>query len=271
MNREESHSKGKSRSVVQAIVEDQPQGPAKYPLIVGLLFASLGIASLAMLSFWAVHFLGGVQVTGNPSHPWIFNWHPILVGLALFLFFLNGAQTFRVLEYATNACSHDTAKAIHSLLNTLALIAMSVAVYLVWKFHDVNKIDHFYSVHSWTGLFFISIFSLNWIFGFAVFGLPCAPPEFRKAAIPFHKALGRACFFLSIAVVASGLNQKQSFAKEHSLLVFKYANYILVVVLVTALVGAFAFSHDPVPRAETTIRFMNSDDENDDLEKPLIH
>lgn len=107
---------------------------------------------------------------------------------------------------------HWTRKMAHMLIHLVGLILGSFGVYAAFKYHDVAVIPDLVSLHSWLGICTISLFGLQWLFGFVVFWLPGRHPGARAAAVPMHVMAGLAIFLLAICSAQTGLVEKSTAA-----------------------------------------------------------
>ena len=56
---------------------------------------------------------------------------------------------------------HDTAKLIHLILHTIAIVLGAVGIYCAFKFHNESGIANLYSLHSWLGIGAISLYGIQ--------------------------------------------------------------------------------------------------------------
>ncbi|TRY54429.1 hypothetical protein DNTS_023697, partial [Danionella cerebrum] len=103
-------------------------------------------------------------------------------------------------------------KLVHAGLLLLSLILSVVGLCAVFSNHNANRIPNLYSLHSWMGIFTVTLFAAQWVVGFAAFLLPCTPMVLRAFVKPTHIWMGGMILVLSIVSCISGINEKLFFA-----------------------------------------------------------
>ena len=110
-----------------------------------------------------------------------------------------------------------TVKLIHAVLNFLAWFTALFGLKGVYdhKEADDPPIPHYYSLHSWLGLFVIIGFAFQWMFGLLFYLCSSMPQKLRAWAMPYHRRVGIALYLLIAAVTVSGLTEKAYFAMKN--------------------------------------------------------
>ncbi|KAG8065439.1 hypothetical protein GUJ93_ZPchr0004g38160 [Zizania palustris] len=135
--------------------------------------------------------------------------------------------------------NHDTTKLIHLILHAIAIVLGAVGIYCAFKFHKESGIANLYSLHSWLGIGTISLYGIQWVFGFVAFFYPGADPHVRRGALPWHVLFGLLVYVLTLATAELGLLEKLTFLQNSGL--DKYGAEAFLVNftgLVVALFGA---------------------------------
>ncbi|XP_051023044.1 plasma membrane ascorbate-dependent reductase CYBRD1 [Acomys russatus] len=184
-----------------------------YRGFLGLLVSALLVGFLAVLFvlIWVLHYREGLGWDGGALE---FNWHPVLA-VTGFVFI----QGIAIIVYRlpwTWKCSKLLMKSIHAGLNAVAAILGIISVVAVFDYHDVRKIPHMYSLHSWVGLPVVILYILQLVLGFFVFLLPWAPLSLRAAVMPIHVYSGLLLFGTVIATVLMGVTEKLGFVLKNS-------------------------------------------------------
>lgn len=199
-----------SSAALQASSGDSQSGSR---FLLGVLFTLAEILLFTVVLLWLYwsyqHDDGLAWQTERKQQ---FNTHAalMLVGFV----FLNGQA---ILIYRSfQCCSKIYTKILHTILFVLATSAISLGLILGYTAQENvgpnNKpIMHFYSLHAWTGLATVGLFSLQFVFGFISFLilLCCdqATSKYRAALLPIHRTFGLIIFSLAIATCLMGLLQ----------------------------------------------------------------
>ncbi|XP_052037579.1 plasma membrane ascorbate-dependent reductase CYBRD1 [Apodemus sylvaticus] len=179
-----------------------------YRGFLGLLVSALlvGFLSVIFVLIWVLHFREGLGWDGGALE---FNWHPVLA-VTGFVFI----QGIAIIVYRlpwTWKCSKLLMKSIHAGLNAVAAILAIISVVAVFEYHNVRKIPHMYSLHSWVGLTALILYIQQLVVGFFVFLLPWAPLSLRAIIMPIHVYSGLLLFGTVIATVLMGVTEKLFF------------------------------------------------------------
>ncbi|KAM0888016.1 hypothetical protein ACQ4PT_028615 [Festuca glaucescens] len=173
---------------------------------------ALAVAAAAMVLFWCVHFRGGLAFEATNKNL-IFNVHPVLMLIGYIILGSEAIMVYKVLP----TWNHDTTKLIHLILHSIALVLGVVGIYCAFKFHNESGIANLYSLHSWLGIGTISLYGIQWIFGFLAFFVPGATPNVRRGALPWHILLGIFVYILALATAELGFLEKLTFLQSSGL------------------------------------------------------
>ncbi|CAO2039859.1 unnamed protein product [Urochloa humidicola] len=194
----------------------------------------LAVAAAAMVLVWAIHFRGGLAIEDTNKNL-IFNVHPVLM---LIGFIIIGSEAIMVYKVFPTL-NHDTAKLTHLILHGIALVLGAVGIYFAFKNHNESGIANLYSLHSWIGIGTITLYGIQWIFGFVTFFFPGAAPNLRKSLLPWHILFGLFVYILALANAELGFLEKLTFLESGGL--DKYGTEAFLVnftALVVVLFGA---------------------------------
>ncbi|XP_004298488.1 PREDICTED: probable transmembrane ascorbate ferrireductase 3 [Fragaria vesca subsp. vesca] len=166
-----------------------------------------GILALILLLVWLLHYRGGLDYDSGNSQQ-VFNVHPFLMFFG-FIFLAGEAM----MAYKTVMAQHKVQKYVHGFFHLVALCCGIWGICAVFRFHDMEKLDDMYSIHSWIGLTTIILYGLQWLIGFATFLFPRASEQSRAQIAPWHMSLGRVLLYLSICAALTGLMEKSTFLR----------------------------------------------------------
>ncbi|TRY60818.1 hypothetical protein DNTS_003155 [Danionella cerebrum] len=137
------------------------------PVSLFLKSVSLGFLSVVFVCLWSGIWRGGFAWDGSFLQ---FNWHPVLMVTSLVVLYGNAIVLYRVpLHWSRWSC-----KVCHAGLLFLALVLSMLGLCAAFDFHHANNIPHLYSLHSWTGISTVALFSLQveialWFGGVTIF------------------------------------------------------------------------------------------------------
>ncbi|XP_067280675.1 lysosomal membrane ascorbate-dependent ferrireductase CYB561A3 [Pseudorasbora parva] len=161
----------------------------------------LGVLCVVFVCLWSGIWRGGFAWDGSFLQ---FNWHPVLMVTSLVVLYGNAIILYRVpLTWSRWWC-----KLAHAGLLFVAGVLSVLGLCAVFDFHRANNIPHLYSLHSWTGISTVALFTLQWFLGLCAFLLPWTPLAFRARLKPLHVWMGMAIFTLSLITSLSGINEK---------------------------------------------------------------
>ncbi|KXG26782.1 hypothetical protein SORBI_3006G159600 [Sorghum bicolor] len=156
--------------------------------------------------------------------------------------------------------NHDTAKLTHLILHAIATVLGAFGIYCAFKYHNDSGIANLYSLHSWLGIGTISLYAIQWVFGFVTFFFPGAAPSVRRSALPWHALFGLFVYVLALATAELGFLEKLTFLESGGLDKYGAEAFLvnftaLVVVLFGAsvVVAAVTPAHVEEPRGYAPI------------------
>ncbi|KAL5727536.1 ascorbate ferrireductase (transmembrane) [Ranunculus cassubicifolius] len=194
----------------------------------------LGIAAAIMVLVWAIHFRGGLAFEATNKNL-IFNIHPVLM---LIGFIILGGEA--IISYKALPWRKDIKKIIHLILHAIALIVGIVGIYAAFKNHNESGIANLYSLHSWIGISTISLYGIQWLYGFLVFFFPGGTTALRGESLPWHAFFGMFVYVLAVCTATLGFLEKLTFLESGGLA--KYGTEAFLVnftAIITILYGAF--------------------------------
>ncbi|ERN11333.1 hypothetical protein AMTR_s00024p00250430 [Amborella trichopoda] len=144
-------------------------------------------------------------------------------------------MTIAMLAYKTVSGTRSFRKAVHLVLQALALCLSLIGFWAAFKFHNDKGIDNFYSLHSWLGLACLSLFSIQWCIGFVTFWYPGGARNTRATLLPWHVFLGIYIYGLAIATAATGILEKLTFLQVNNV-ISRYSTEALLVNLLGILI-----------------------------------
>ncbi|XP_026052881.1 cytochrome b ascorbate-dependent protein 3 [Carassius auratus] len=172
-----------------------------FPVSIYVLSVWLGFLCVMFVCLWSGTWRGGFAWDGSFLQ---FNWHPVLMVTSLVVLYGNAILLYRVpLTWSRWWC-----KRAHAGLLFVAMVLSVLGVCAAFDFHTANNIPHLYSLHSWTGISTVALFTLQWFVGLCAFLLPWTPLAFRAHLKPLHIWMGIAIFILSLITSLSGINEK---------------------------------------------------------------
>ncbi|XP_009761785.1 putative transmembrane ascorbate ferrireductase 4 isoform X2 [Nicotiana tabacum] len=142
-------------------------------------------------------------------------------GSIVALLVLTWALHFKTSFYPHSSSKEDLIYAVlHPLLMVIGFIlisgeglALACGIFGIWtKFHSRDGIvANFYSLHSWMGLFCVSLFGAQWLMGFLSFWHRGEVRMTRIRILPWHVFLGLYTYGLAVATAETGLLEKLTF------------------------------------------------------------
>ncbi|CAL5364368.1 unnamed protein product [Camellia sinensis] len=206
----------------------------------------LAIAGAVMVLVWCIHFRGGFawessnkslifNVDNGPRGGIHYAMHPVLMLIGLIII---GGEA--IMSYKSLPLKKEVKKLIHLVLHAIALILGIIGVYAAFKYHNESSIANLYSLHSWLGIGIISLYGIQWIYGFIVFFYPGGTDAIRRESVPWHALFGLFVYVLAVGNAALGFLEKLTFLENSG--VAKYGSEAFVVnfsAVITILFGAF--------------------------------
>ncbi|KAL6320748.1 hypothetical protein AAG906_008748 [Vitis piasezkii] len=195
---------------------------------------ALAVAGAVMVLVWCIYFLGGLAWEAT-NKALIFNLHPVLMLIGLVII---GGQA--IMSYKSLPLRKEVKKVIHLVLHAIALILGIIGIYAAFKNHNESGIANLYSLHSWLGIVLISLYGIQWIYGFLIFFYPGGTLGLRSASLPWHVLFGLLVYVLVVGNAELGFLEKLTFLESSGLA--KYGAEALLVnftAIVTILYGVF--------------------------------
>ncbi|KAJ1272014.1 hypothetical protein BS78_06G170800 [Paspalum vaginatum] len=216
---------------------------------------ALAAAAAVLVLVWCVGFRGGLALEDQNKNL-IFNLHPVLM---LIGYIILGSEAIMIYK-AFPKLNHDTAKLTHLILHAVATVLGAFGIYCAFKYHNEAGIANLYSLHSWLGIGAISLYGVQWVFGFVTFFFPGAAPSVRRGALPWHVLFGLFVYVLVLATAELGFLEKLTFLESAGVDKYGAEAYLvnftaLVVVLFGAsvVVAAVAPAHVEEPQGYAPI------------------
>ncbi|KAL1296402.1 hypothetical protein HN51_057101 [Arachis hypogaea] len=194
----------------------------------------LGLVAIIFVLVWNIHFRGGLAWDADNKNL-IFNLHPVLMILGLI--FLGGEA---IISYKSLPLKKEVKKVIHLTLHAIALALGIFGICAAFKNHNESGIANLYSLHSWLGIAVISLYGIQWLYGFVIFFFPGGTPAIRRESLPWHVLFGLFVYVLAIGTASLGFLEKLTFLENSGLA--KYGSEALLVnftAVITILFGAF--------------------------------
>ncbi|KAI4330878.1 hypothetical protein MLD38_029121 [Melastoma candidum] len=194
----------------------------------------LALAGVVMVLVWCIHFMGGLAWEATDKSL-IFNIHPVLMLIGLVIIGGEAIMTYKALPL-----KKELKKVIHMVLHAIALVLGIIGIYAAFKYHNESSIANLYSLHSWLGIGIITLYGIQWIYGFLIFLFPGGSSAVRSETVPWHIVLGLIIFSLAVGNAAIGLLEKLTFLESASLAKFGAEAYLVnFTAVVTVLYGVF--------------------------------
>uniref|UniRef100_A0A7N0UQY0 ascorbate ferrireductase (transmembrane) n=1 Tax=Kalanchoe fedtschenkoi TaxID=63787 RepID=A0A7N0UQY0_KALFE len=177
---------------------------------IGLSYAAqaLAVVGAALVLIWTIHFRGGLAWESS-NKGLIFNLHPVLM---LIGFIILGGEA--IISYKALPLTKQTKKVIHLVLHAVALILGAIGIYTAFKYHNESGIANLYSLHSWIGIGVISLYAIQWIYGFIIFFYPGGSESLRNVSLPWHVLFGTFVYILALATATLGFLEKLTFLES---------------------------------------------------------
>lgn len=182
---------------------------------VALAVHVLTVLVFVLTVLWIYIFHKAVAWSPKPGeilvHVW--NAHPIFMVAGFICLFSEAAVAYKC--GAIMGLSVRTSKKIHLSLQAGAIILGLVGFAFVYKYKVLSGDSHFYSAHSWLGIFSFVLFLGQWIGGFVTFFYPVKDLSVRKGFYPFHTFGGVLLYVLMLTTAAMGAQEKIQIMEVH--------------------------------------------------------
>uniref|UniRef100_A0A1I7V1Y1 Cytochrome b561 domain-containing protein n=1 Tax=Caenorhabditis tropicalis TaxID=1561998 RepID=A0A1I7V1Y1_9PELO len=119
--------------------------------------------------------------------------HAFLMVLAFIYFQGEALLAYRVYRYDAKIVS----KLLHTALHILAIGLGITALVVIIMSTNYLGYNNFTSVHSWIGICLLSVYVVQFSFGFVSYLCPCTPGSHRARLMPVHRAVGVSCFIVA--------------------------------------------------------------------------
>lgn len=160
----------------------------------------LGIFTIFLMIIWTYSFRGGYGLSGTS----VFNLHPLIM-FAGFIYLSSEAIV---------AFKSGYKKSLHMAVQGAALILAVIGVFAAYKFHLDNKIQNFYSLHSWLGLTTLALYIIQWLVGFVAFWRQSVAKPKRTELLPWHVFFGFVAYIAALVTAELGLLEKLTFLQK---------------------------------------------------------
>ncbi|CAM8887816.1 hypothetical protein QQ045_026161 [Rhodiola kirilowii] len=211
----------------------------------------LAIVGAALVLLWTIHFRGGLAWEAS-NKGLIFNLHPVLM---LIGFIILGGEA--IISYKSLPLKKETKKLIHLVLHAVALVLGAIGIYAAFKYHNESGIANLYSLHSWIGIGVISLYAVQWIYGFIIFFYPGGSASLRSVSLPWHVLFGAFVYILAIATATLGFLEKLTFLENSGLAKYGHEAFLVNFTAIVAILygtAVIVVSVIPVP-AEDAFRY----------------
>ncbi|PSR88236.1 Transmembrane ascorbate ferrireductase [Actinidia chinensis var. chinensis] len=179
-----------------------------FPLLIFARLSALIVAVLVLI--WALGFKSSF-FPSTPSHEDLIYavLHPLFMVIGFIL--ISGEA---ILVHRWLPGSRNLKKSVHLCLQGVAL---ACGIFGIWtKFQGQDGIvANFFSLHSWMGLFSISLFGAQWLMGFLSFWHRSETRSIRVRILPWHVFLGLYTYGLAVVTAETGLLEKLTFLQTN--------------------------------------------------------
>ncbi|KAI3729542.1 hypothetical protein L6452_18203 [Arctium lappa] len=190
-----------------------------------LLLTRVSATVVAILVItWALYFTTSFHPTHTLSQrDLIYSvLHPLLMVIGFIL--LSGEA---ILVHRWLPGSRKKKKWVHLWLQGLALTSGIFGIWTKFQGRD-GVVANFYSLHSWLGLFCVSLFGAQWLMGFLSFWHKGEVRMTRIRVLPWHVFLGLYTYGLAVVTAETGLLEKLTFLQTKGV-VLKRCNESMIV------------------------------------------
>jgi len=220
----------------------------------------LAATAAVMVLIWCISFRGGFAWNSTNKNL-IFNIHPVLM---LIGFIIIGGEA--IVSYKSLPLKKEVKKVIHLVLHAIALILGIVGISAAFKFHNESSILNLYSLHSWLGIGIISLYGIQWLYGFVTFFYPGGSPNLRAKSLPWHVLFGMFVYVLAVANAAIGFLEKLTFLESAGLPKFGSEAFLVnFTAIATVLYGTFVLFTVYAQKDQETDEYSYSSIESRDV------
>ncbi|KAG6601895.1 putative transmembrane ascorbate ferrireductase 3, partial [Cucurbita argyrosperma subsp. sororia] len=204
-----------------------------------------GLTACILTLVWLLHYRGGLAYDSR-SADLVFNCHPFFMLLGFVI--VSGEA---MMAYKTVRADKMTRKIVHMALHFVAICMGIVGINASFKFHDMIKLEHMFSLHSWIGIVTFCLYGLQWLLGLCTFLFPGAGSETKARLLPWHISGGRALLLMIICTALTGLSQKatsSTLTGNHESRLLKFTGFFVLLfgISIDIAIGFDRFRHvDP--------------------------
>ncbi|XP_074324736.1 putative transmembrane ascorbate ferrireductase 3 [Apium graveolens] len=113
-----------------------------------------------------------------------------------------------IMTYKTVPAQRETQEIFHLILHCVALVAGSIGIYAVLKFHYELSILDMNTLHSWIGMSTFCLFGLQFLLCLFSFMFPSANSGVRSRMETWHMFIGIVIFLMAITSAETGLVER---------------------------------------------------------------
>ncbi|CAI5450130.1 unnamed protein product [Caenorhabditis angaria] len=153
-----------------------------------------GFTTVLLNGYFFNTFRDGLTWPTKQQHDYYgIQFHGFLMVLGFVFFQGEALLSYRIYRYEPKIIS----KLIHGILHFLAISLGITALIAIIINKNLGGNKHFYSIHSWIGVCLLTVYILQFTFGFFTFLMPCASVKHRARLIPIHRAIGASLLILA--------------------------------------------------------------------------
>jgi len=165
----------------------------------GFSIITVGIGTLWCIGPSSENYLGGISFSEDE----LFNLHPYLMIIGIGFFCTQGLLAYRFFRFGKRIN-----KLLHGISHACAVVCVALGLTAVFHYKNEKEYANLYSMHSWLGIFTVTLFFGQYVVGFLLFYFPGASNQLRKEILPFHITLGLFIYFCAIFTIENGITQK---------------------------------------------------------------
>lgn len=152
------------------------------------------------------------------SYQYVFNWHPFMMVTGMLFCVVEAILSFQTFHSMNSLVFYGIRlpKLIHIFWQTIAMICMIVGLIAVFDSHNypVNGKykANFYSLHSWIGIFTVSLYTAQYFVSLVTFLSPFQNinEAQKKKILPYHIYFGIALLLLITMAIETGIQEKST-------------------------------------------------------------
>lgn len=150
----------------------------------------------------------------SKSYQYVFNWHPVMMVTGMLFCVIEAILSFQTFHLFKHFKIYGIRfpKLVHFIWQTFAIICMIVGLIAVFDSHNYPVNEKYkanlYSLHSWIGIFTISLYTAQYFFSFVTFF--CSYEEQKKKILPYHIYFGISLLLLITMAIETGIQEKST-------------------------------------------------------------